>query len=78
MTYGNFRIKNSWKDFVADLKYDLGFLHCDEFLKKYNIEDVQFHIAFVKKNKELFLFMSDAEINKYKTLQELIDLAETC
>jgi len=74
VTFGNFGMKQEWKGFIDKLDYDVEFLHRDEFFEKYNVENENFPVAFVKKDENLTLLISHTEINKCKSLKELINL----
>ena len=73
LTYGNLGMNRDWKDFVDELEVDVEFLHKDEFDKDYGLKDVKLPSGFLKSDGDIKLFMSADEINKLKTLDELID-----
>ena len=74
VTYGNFGMKSTWKDFVSKLELPVDFLHKDEYMESYKYENVKFPVAFVKRGLELSIFITSEEINGCKTLKNLMDL----
>lgn len=72
ITFGNFKIKEKWRDFILHLGIEVEFLHKDEFLKKYKSEE-SFPAAFIEKER-LEILIKQEEINKLKNLSELIML----
>ena len=76
VTFGNLGIKNSWKTFISGLKNDVEFLHRDEFQKQFNLKDISYPSAFIKKDEKIKLLISSDEINKVKTIPELINLVK--
>ena len=74
VTYGNFGMKSTWKDFVSKLELPVDFLHKDEFMKSYKNENVKFPIAFIKRGLDLSIFITSDEINECKTLKVLMNL----
>ncbi len=71
LTYGNFAMKNEWKQFVNQLPYPSEFLHRDEFLEKYAVDDPKFPCAYFKRNNELKLLIPEAEMSKVPSLEAL-------
>jgi hypothetical protein len=69
-------MKNEWERFIKNLDINVEFLHKDEFNERFQEKDVKFPIAFIAKDKKLKLFISQNEINKCKTLNELMELVE--
>jgi len=79
LTYGTITMKDEWKTFIDNLGISTEFLHRDEFLKRlelhpHNIMDIRFPAVFIRKKEQVGLFIDHNEINKSKTLQELMDL----
>ncbi|MFW9877418.1 MAG: hypothetical protein ACFFG0_30380 [Candidatus Thorarchaeota archaeon] len=84
VTFGAFGMKKDWKNFVNDLdvpvefkkkdKFQFEFLHKDEFSDKYNVVDAKFPSAYLLDKSGLDLFISQAEMNAVKTIDELKDL----
>jgi hypothetical protein len=69
-------MKNEWKTFVDDLGMPVEFIHRDECMKMYPKENVEFPVAFLKRGDKLKLFINHEEINKCKTLDELMELVK--
>ena len=79
LTYGTVLMKDEWKDFIENLEIPHQFLHRDEFMKKlethpHNIEDVSFPAIFIRRGEEISLFITSDEINRAKTLEDLMKL----
>ena len=73
-TFGAFGAKKEWKSFINDLGIETEFLHKDEFLEKYDVKDAKYPSAYILKNGNLTLFISQEEMNKVATLTEMEDL----
>jgi hypothetical protein len=76
-TYGTFGVKKEWKSFVNELGIDSEFLHKDEFLEKYDVEDAKYPSAYILKNGELTIFISQEEMNKVASLAEMENLVSS-
>lgn len=76
-TFGVFGAKKEWKSFIYDLGIDSEFLHKDEFLEKYDVKDAKYPSAYILKNGNLTLFISQKEMNKVATLTEMEDLVSS-
>ncbi|MHA1478922.1 MAG: hypothetical protein ACTSPU_12065, partial [Promethearchaeota archaeon] len=72
-----FGAKKEWKSFINDLGINTEFLHKDEFLEKYDIKDAKYPSAYILKNGNLTLFISQKEMNKVTTLTEMEDLVSS-
>lgn len=76
VTYGNFGMKNEWKNFIDSLKYSVEFIHRDE-IQKYNfLKNEKLPAAFIKRGKTITKLISHTEINRLKTLEGLIELVK--
>jgi len=70
LTYGNFVENTKWKEFRKNLKVEMEFLHRNEFEKKYDIQiEYPAILSFCDKAE---IKISKEELNRYKTLDELI------
>jgi hypothetical protein len=49
-------------------------LHQDEFLEQYPLMDVKFPAAFVKRGTDISLLIPHTEINKAKSVEDLMKL----
>jgi len=76
-TFGVFGAKKEWKSFINDLGIDSEFLHKDEFLEKYNIEDAKYPSAYIVKNGNLSIFITQEEMNKVATLEEMEEMVSS-
>lgn len=75
ITYGNFGMKNEWKVFIDNLDVPVEFLHKDEFMKSYDINNASFPCGYLVENgSSPELFITSYEINKCKTLDDLKEL----
>jgi len=76
-TFGVFGAKKEWKSFINDLGIDSEFLHKDEFLEKYNIQDAKYPSAYMMKNGNLSIFITQEEMNIVATLEEMEDIVSS-
>jgi len=76
-TFGVFGAKKEWKTFISDLGIESAFLHKDEFLEKYDVKDAKYPSAYILKNGNLSIFISQEEMNKVTTLTEMEELVST-
>ncbi|TFF95012.1 hypothetical protein EU546_04040 [Candidatus Thorarchaeota archaeon] len=76
VTYGNFRMKGTWRSFIDELEMPVEFLHRDEFRNRYDFEDESFPSVFVDKNGELEYFITTDEMNRLRSLEELKGLVQ--
>ena len=79
LTYGKVRMKDEWKTFIEKLNLPALFLHRDEFLKRlethpHNLKNVKFPAVFLSKGGKISLLITHDEINRCKTLKDLINL----
>ena len=74
ITFGGTGMKKEWKTFIAGLDLPVEFLHRDEFLNRYPAMDVKFPAAFVKSGSDISLLITHTEINKAKSMEDLIHL----
>ncbi|MFX1288952.1 MAG: hypothetical protein ACFFFY_10405 [Promethearchaeota archaeon] len=73
-TFGVFGAKKEWKTFIKELKIESEFLHKDEFLEKYDIEDAKYPSAYILKNGNLKLLITQEDMNKIESLEEMENL----
>ncbi|MDI6810707.1 MAG: hypothetical protein QMD80_03385 [archaeon] len=76
VTFGSLGMKKDWKTFLADLDMPVEFLHRDDFLRRYPSIDAKFPAAFVKRGSDINLLIPHTEINKSKSVEDLINLVE--
>ena len=72
ITYGIINENKTWKDFVRQLSVSSEFLHRDEFLKKYPGRKEELPAVFFQSEGRLELVIPAAEINRMKSVEELI------
>lgn len=76
-TFGTFGAKKEWKSFINDLGIDSEFLHKDEFLEKYDVKDAKYPSAYILKNGNLMLLISQKEMDSVETLEEMEELVSS-
>ena len=76
-TFGTFGPKKDWKSFINDLGIDSEFLHKDEFLEKYDVKDAKYPSAYILKNGNLTLLISQEEMDSVETLEEMEELVSS-
>lgn len=74
ITHNNFNIKRKWKDFTEHFDVDFEFLHRDEFLSQYAMQDALLPCIFIKENNALSEWISADDINNCKSVEQLADL----
>ncbi|MBI2326740.1 GTPase [Candidatus Curtissbacteria bacterium] len=75
LTFGTFYQKQQWSEFIKTLGIEAKFLHKDKFISTYPTQKSNMLPAvFIKKEKDLTLFISKEEIEKQYTLDDLINL----
>jgi len=83
-TFSAFGMKKDWKTFINKLnvpveflkkdKFSLEILHRDEFKEKYDMPDAKFPSAYIYSDSKLKLFISQDEMNRVTSLDELMEL----
>jgi hypothetical protein len=76
-TFGTFGAKKEWKSFINDLGIDSEFLHKDEFLEKYDVKDAKYPSAYILKDGNLMLLISQKEMDSVETLEEMEELVSS-
>jgi hypothetical protein len=79
LTYGTFGMKSEWKEFIDKLEIPYEFLHRDEFYQQLeshpdHLKDIEFPAIFLNRDGRISLLIDHKEINKLKTLKELMTL----
>ena len=75
LTFGLFKEHQKWKKFREESNTEMEFLHRDEFEQKYG---KKFDYPLIlKQDDELSVMISQAELNKIQTLDELISKVES-
>ena len=73
ITYGIFKIRPEWDDFIKNTNIPLDFLHKDEFLMAYpnsEFQDFPFVLSEDEKGKQA-LFLDAKRLNECKSVSEL-------
>ncbi|MEE9906075.1 MAG: GTPase [Chlorobium sp.] len=70
LTHDAFAEKESWRDFRKNVGMPMEFLHRDEFEKKYGRTEI--YPVIFRKNGDLQVLMAKEEIDRIKSLDELI------
>ena len=76
-TFGTFGVKKEWKSFIKTLDIDTEFLHKDEFLEKYDVQDAKYPSAYLLADGSLKLLISQEEMNNVATIPEMEDLVSS-
>ena len=71
ITYGNFQIKEDWKQFINKLDAELEFVHRDEFVSAYGMKDYRLPAIFLKQDRELSEWIDADTINTCDTIDAL-------
>ncbi|MEE9505278.1 MAG: hypothetical protein V3V90_09100, partial [Thermodesulfobacteriota bacterium] len=71
---GNMGMNKKWKEFIAHLTVPIEFLHRDEFLKRYELEDTQLPAAFIKRGESISRLITHSEINECSSVEDLMNL----
>ncbi len=71
-TFGTFGMKEEWRQFIDSLPLKKTELHKENFQRMYKPEDMQLPAILISNGKDVQLLFSAAELNQYKSLQELI------
>lgn len=77
LTYGAFGMKSKWRKFIDNIGIPVEFLHRDEFLERYDIDQLEFPSIYLQKGKRVELFISKNAVNSINTLEALMDLVES-
>ena len=76
-TFGTFGAKKEWKSFINTLEVDTEFLHKDEFLESYDVQDAKYPSAYLLEEGVLRLLISQEEMDKVTTTTEMEDLVSS-
>ena len=77
ITYSPVGMKKDWKRFVHDLGIPARFLNRNEFLAETGARLVTFPAILVQTGKDLLMLASSDEINRCRSLEDLIGLVQT-
>ncbi len=76
-TFGTFGVKKEWKSFIDTLEVDTEFLHKDEFLENYDIQDAKYPSAYLLEDGVIRLLISQEEMDKVTTTTEMENLVSS-
>lgn len=74
ITHNTFTENKTWKNYRLTSKIDMSFYHIDEFKQRYPNKLFSYPIILLKGDNDLQEFLSSEEINKIKTVEELIKI----
>jgi hypothetical protein len=77
ITYGNFAIRDEWRQFLETLDVELEFLHRDELVRGYGLTEVKLPAIFMKAAAGLQIWITADEINACKELAALQQLIQS-
>ena len=76
ITHSTFKMRDEWKQFVAQLNCPVEFLHRDELAERYGLRDIPLPAIFLKMATGLQPWIGQEEINRCQSLAELKRLVE--
>jgi hypothetical protein len=71
LTHSTFGMRQSWKQFLAELDRPLEFLHADELKSRYAVSGVPLPAIFKKEGERLELLIDADSINSCRTMDDL-------
>jgi hypothetical protein len=71
ITYGNFGIREDWKEYLESLAADLEFLHRDELSEKYGITEITLPTVLLKKGDTFEEWITADEIKQCGNVNDL-------
>lgn len=77
VSYDNFGMRKSWKDYIESLPFPTEFLHRDEFALKHPEVKAVLPAAFWENNGRISPLIDADEMNAVNNLKELIDLTNS-
>ena len=77
LTYGNFGMKKSWKDFIYNIDVPVEFLHRDEFMEKYSVDSADLPAVYLRKGNKIREIIDREDINRCESLDEFIALVSS-
>ncbi len=76
ITHSTFKVRDEWKQFVAQLDFPVEFLHRDELSERYGLRDIPLPAIFLKTASGLQPCIGREEINGCHSLMELEQLVQ--
>ena len=71
-TFGTFSMKKEWRLFIDSLPYKKTELHKANFQRRFEPENLQLPVVLLSDGKQVQILLSAAELNQYKSLEELV------
>jgi hypothetical protein len=72
LTHGYFSMRKEWSSFLADLGYELEFLHRDEFIEKYpDLSHTLLPVIFIQTNHITSRLLDDIALKQCKDIEQL-------
>lgn len=71
LTHGQFRMHAQWKAFIAGLGVPCEFLHRDELLRRYGVEDARLPVIYRRRGRRLTLCLDAEAIAACTSMEEL-------
>lgn len=75
-THSTFSMRDEWKNFVAGIAVPVEFLHRDELAQRYGLRDSKLPAIFRKTENGLKEWITEEEINRCVSLDDLKRLVE--
>ena len=76
LTHSYFSMRDEWKSFIESLGVDCQFMHRDEFVKAYELDNQDWPAVYVKKAGQLKVCLGPDDINTCNELEELKTLIQ--
>jgi len=71
ITYGNFHMRQEWKDFIESLDIPMEFLHRDELADSYGFSDLPLPAILQREGQSLKTLIDAAAINACESIDDL-------
>ncbi len=71
ITYGNFGMKNKWRDFLKGSDFEIEFLHKNQLVNRF--QDIALPAIIIQHDTEPEVLISAPEFKAIETLEELIE-----
>lgn len=72
LTHGYFSIRDSWVKFLKQLDVECEFLHRDELLSKYAVENSELPVIYENIDGELKVWIEKDKIEQFTSVDELM------
>lgn len=71
ITYGNFGMRQEWKEFLETLEMPMQFLHRDEFHDRYGLHELPLPAILAQEGEQLRVLVSAEEIGQCADMEDL-------